>query len=253
MERHWNGIANPLIAFSGPEAFQAVIRRGGILFNIRMIKTHAIWNLLKKYTEQTSLSNKNLRYPQWRLSWGHDNSRLFGSTTQTHDDVIKWKHLPCYWPIVRGIHRSPVDSSRKGQWRGLLKLYLICAWTNGWANNRNADDLWRHCSYFDVSAMYSRAREYVKLKHMQTNIYHSYIIIYHLYLTFIYILFIYDVYLCQSRLSRNSRFPGILFACMLTGNCNRISILHTVSRWNCWLTGKVEGLNVWEGNKILWG
>ena len=23
------------------------------------------------------------------------------------DDVIKWKHFPCYWPFVRGIHRSP--------------------------------------------------------------------------------------------------------------------------------------------------
>ena len=26
----------------------------------------------------------------------------------THDDVIKWKHIPRYWPFVRGIHRSPV-------------------------------------------------------------------------------------------------------------------------------------------------
>ena len=25
-----------------------------------------------------------------------------------HDDVIKWKHFPRYWPYVRGIHRSPV-------------------------------------------------------------------------------------------------------------------------------------------------
>ena len=24
-----------------------------------------------------------------------------------HDDVIKWKHFPRYWPFVRGIHRSP--------------------------------------------------------------------------------------------------------------------------------------------------
>ena len=31
--------------------------------------------------------------------------------TQTHDDVIKWKHFPRYWPFVRGIHRSPVTRS----------------------------------------------------------------------------------------------------------------------------------------------
>ena len=24
-----------------------------------------------------------------------------------HDDVIKWKHFPRYWPFVRGIHRWP--------------------------------------------------------------------------------------------------------------------------------------------------
>ena len=24
-----------------------------------------------------------------------------------HDDVIKWKHFPCHWPFLRGIHWSP--------------------------------------------------------------------------------------------------------------------------------------------------
>ena len=32
-----------------------------------------------------------------------------------HDDVIKWKHFPRYWPFVRGMHRSPVNSPHKGQ------------------------------------------------------------------------------------------------------------------------------------------
>ena len=32
-----------------------------------------------------------------------------------HDDVIKWKHFPRCWPYVQGIHRSPVNSSHKGQ------------------------------------------------------------------------------------------------------------------------------------------
>ena len=26
-----------------------------------------------------------------------------------HDNVIKWKHFPLYWPFVRGIHRSPLN------------------------------------------------------------------------------------------------------------------------------------------------
>ena len=26
-------------------------------------------------------------------------------TKRSHDDIIKWKHFPLYWPFVRGIHR----------------------------------------------------------------------------------------------------------------------------------------------------
>ena len=68
----------------------------------------------------------------------------------SHDDVIKWKHFPRYWPFVRGIHRSPVSSPRKGQWRGALMFSLICAWINGWINNREAGDLRRHRAHYDV-------------------------------------------------------------------------------------------------------
>ena len=28
---------------------------------------------------------------------------------------LKWKHFPPYWPLVREIHRSPVNSPHKGQ------------------------------------------------------------------------------------------------------------------------------------------
>ena len=58
------------------------------------------------------------------------NMSLLNAETHdhTHDDVIKWKHLPCYWSFVRGIHRSPVNSPHKGQWRGALMFSLICAW-----------------------------------------------------------------------------------------------------------------------------
>ena len=55
-----------------------------------------------------------------------------------------WRHqmetFPRYWPFVRGIHRSPVNSHHKGQWRGALTFSLICAWTDGWVNNRDAGD-----------------------------------------------------------------------------------------------------------------
>ena len=63
-----------------------------------------------------------------------------------HDDVIKWKHFTRYWPFVRGIHWSPVNSPHKGQWRRALIFSLICAWINGWVNNGEAGDLRRHRS-----------------------------------------------------------------------------------------------------------
>ena len=69
------------------------------------------------------------------------------------DDVIKWKHSPRYWPFARGIHRSTVNSPHQGQWRGALMFSLICAWTNGWVNNRYAGDLRRHCAHYDVTVM----------------------------------------------------------------------------------------------------
>ena len=30
-----------------------------------------------------------------------------------HDGVMKWKHFQRYWPFVRGIHRSPVNSPQR--------------------------------------------------------------------------------------------------------------------------------------------
>ena len=58
-------------------------------------------------------------------------------------------------PFVRGIHRWPVNSLHKGQWRGALMFSLICAWTNGWVNNRNSDDLRHHHAHYDVTVMES--------------------------------------------------------------------------------------------------
>ena len=70
-----------------------------------------------------------------------------------HDDVIKWKHFPRYWPFVRGIHRSPVNSPHKGRWRGALMFSLVCAWIKGWVNNRGAGDLRRHRANYDATMM----------------------------------------------------------------------------------------------------
>ena len=72
-----------------------------------------------------------------------------------HDDVIKWKHFPRYWQFVRGVHRSPVNSPHKGQWREALTFSLICVWINGWVNNREAGELRRYRAQYDVIIMFS--------------------------------------------------------------------------------------------------
>ena len=65
-----------------------------------------------------------------------------------HDDVIKGNFFSRCWLFVRGVHRSPVNSPHKYQWRGALMLSLICAYS---VNNRGAGDLRRHRAHYDVT------------------------------------------------------------------------------------------------------
>ena len=87
-----------------------------------------------------------------------------GLNESYHDDVIKWKHFPRNWPFVQGIHRFPVNSPHKGQWRGALMFSLVCVGLNGWINNREAGDLRRYRTHHDVTVM-----EYTKTSDMTTS------------------------------------------------------------------------------------
>ena len=64
-----------------------------------------------------------------------------------------WKILR-YWPFVRGIQRSPVNFPDRGQWRGVLVFCLICAWINGWVNNRAVGDSRHYRAHYDVTVMF---------------------------------------------------------------------------------------------------
>ena len=85
-----------------------------------------------------------------------------------HSDVIEWNHFPRYWPFVRGIHRSPVNSPHKGQWRGALMFYLIYAPINGWVNTEEAGDLRRHRAHYDVIVMILAKKK--NTKHLLTHL-----------------------------------------------------------------------------------
>ena len=58
-----------------------------------------------------------------------------------HDDVIKWKNFPRNLPLMRGIHRSLVNSPHKGQWRRALSKQ---SW--GWWLETPTRSLWRYCN-----------------------------------------------------------------------------------------------------------
>ena len=74
-----------------------------------------------------------------------------GTFPLEHDEVSK--HFPRYWPLVRWIHRSPVNFPHKGQWRGAFMFSLIFACINGRVNNGEAGDLRRHRAQYDVILM----------------------------------------------------------------------------------------------------
>ena len=93
-----------------------------------------------------------LRY-RWLPTYLSVQFNISLNLVRPHDDVIKWKHFPRYWPFVWGIHRSPVNSPHKGQWRGALVFSLICVSINGWVNNGEAGDLRRYRAHYDVTVM----------------------------------------------------------------------------------------------------
>ena len=82
---------------------------------------------------------------------GYSVARLY-----IHDDVTKWKHFPRYWPFLWGIHRWPVNSHQKSQWRRALMFSLIYSWINGWVNNLKAGDLRHHRTHYDVTVMHTK-------------------------------------------------------------------------------------------------
>ena len=88
-------------------------------------------------------------------------THIFGANSSVpyHDDVIKWKHIPRYWPFVRGIHRSPVTSDAE-----LWYFNWSATWINGWVNSREACDLRRHRAHYDATVMTSSRKGYLSEK-----------------------------------------------------------------------------------------
>ena len=69
--------------------------------------------------------------------------------SRTHDDVIKWKHFPRYWPFVPVTGEFPSQRPVTRSFDVFFDLRL----NKRWVNNRDAGDLRRHCAHYDVIVM----------------------------------------------------------------------------------------------------
>ena len=79
--------------------------------------------------------------------------------TDRRHPTSSWRHPMKTFSAVPAIcaGNSPVTGEFpvQSQWRGDLMFSLICAWINGWVNNREAGDLRHHRTHYDVPVMYS--------------------------------------------------------------------------------------------------
>ena len=81
-------------------------------------------------------------------------SQHLQSDLERPDIISAWRchQMETFFALL-ALRECPVNSPHKGQWRGALMFSLICAWTNGWANNRDVGDLRRHRTHYDVTVM----------------------------------------------------------------------------------------------------
>ena len=71
---------------------------------------------------------------------------------------VRWVSCQLMWEYITYITPSLIvwdrsHTTHKGQWHGTLMLSLICAWINGWVNNRKAGDLRRNRIHYDAIVM----------------------------------------------------------------------------------------------------
>ena len=76
---------------------------------------------------------------------------------EQHDDVIKWKHFPRYWPFVRGIHRPrwiPRTKASDAELWCFLWLHSLnkrlSKQSRGWWFETPSRPLWRHSNVYYI-------------------------------------------------------------------------------------------------------
>ena len=99
-----------------------------------LIRSSSHWPERKKYIEIFSFPRTVKTYSvSYKIlipiismtgTHGRDTRQANCVSIVLHDDVIKWKHFPRYWPFVREIHRGPGSFPHKGHWRRALMFFF---------------------------------------------------------------------------------------------------------------------------------
>ena len=94
------------------------------------------------------------------------------ASTAFHDDSIKWKHFPRYWPFVRGIHRWPVNYPHFFFDLRLNKRLSKQSW--GWWSEMPSRPLWRHrnvsvCRRPHLFGVHKKTRNLIKKMNRATE------------------------------------------------------------------------------------
>ena len=100
----------------------------------------------KKWFIMTSPGIVTLPF-DWSLCW------MKQQKLSMHDDVIKWKHFPRYWPLCREFTGPRWIPHKKASDAEFWSFFLICTRINGWVNNREAGNLSCRCAHSDVTVM----------------------------------------------------------------------------------------------------
>ena len=116
------------------------------------------------YLEGTPLPEKPRDTETWfrlRQMLGYIRETL---QVSSHDDVIKWKHFPRYWPFVRGIHRTKASDVEFWcfLWSALNKRLSKQPWA--WWFKTPSWSLWRHRNANFRGARRSREKSATTLK-----------------------------------------------------------------------------------------
>ena len=117
------------------------IKLGGFLWSASFdgLLHNVLWGISRDYVvaHNDVMARKRFPHHETFVAWWRHQMEIFSALLT----------------LCVGIHRSPVNSPHVGQSRGALMFSLICAWINGWVNNREAGDLRRYRTHYDVIVM----------------------------------------------------------------------------------------------------